>query len=337
VLQAYRLFLLAKAGKPAKSAMNRFRNRTLKPKLAKIFLAGAYFYTGMNDIGKTYLDQALRQGYSDKIHGYSFGSSVRNKAIVVYIMSLFDRGPELDDYYADWVKEVNQRRWMSTQDKGFAFMACAAYYGEKLNITAEVDFEVSSKQFKKRQKMPSDKKERFFWEWQQLADQATVKNHGSSKIFVYKTQRAISKELYQNADESGIALNVQYRKLNGDVLDLNNIKQGEEILISVSVRNTDLLDQENLALTVKAPSGWELLNPRLYTTNADENARFIFQDFRDDKVYTYFNLAKNKSESYQFRAKANLTGDYYLPAVRCENMYKGNIYAFNKASRAIIK
>ena len=337
VLQAYRLYLLAKAGKPAKSAMNRFRNRSLEPQIAKMFLAGAYFYTGMNDIGKSLLDQALRQGHSDKVYGYSFGSNVRNKAIVVYIMSLFDRSNKLDSYYADWVKEVNQSRWLSTQDQGFAFMACAAYFGEKQNIAAEVDFELISNVFKKRHKMPSDKQERFSWGWEQLSDKATIKNHGSSEIFIHKTQRAISKELYQLADANGISLSVQYLKLNGEQLDLKNIKQGEEILISVYIKNTDILDQENLALTVKAPSGWELLNPRLYTTNADTNANFVFQDFKDDKVYTYFNLSKNKGRSYQFRAKANLTGDYYLPAVRCENMYKGDVYAFSKAGRAVIK
>ncbi|MFK7806529.1 MAG: alpha-2-macroglobulin, partial [Saprospiraceae bacterium] len=83
VLQAYRLFLLAKAGKPAKSAMNRFRKRNLQPKLAKVFLAGAYYYTRMDDIGNTLLESALRQGHSDQYYGYSFGSSVRNKAVVV--------------------------------------------------------------------------------------------------------------------------------------------------------------------------------------------------------------------------------------------------------------
>jgi uncharacterized protein YfaS (alpha-2-macroglobulin family) len=338
VLQAYRLFLLAKAGKPAKSAMNRFRKRNISPQLAKILLSGAYYYTGMNDIGNTLLQDALRQGHSDKIYGYSFGSQVRNKAVTIYIMSLFNRGSDLDKYYADWVNEVNQARWLSTQDQGFAFMACAAYYGEKQNIAAEVDFELISNKTKKRNKMPANEQERFHWDWDKLKDEAKIKNHGSAKLFVHKTERAISEELYQPAKEAGLNLVVKYQKLNGDALNLENVKQGEEILISVSVKNTEILDQENLALTVKMPSGWELLNPRLYTTNKDATASsYIYQDFRDDKVYTYFNLNKNKTAAYKFRAKANLTGDYYLPAVRCENMYKGDIYGFSQAKRVVIK
>ncbi|HFB99977.1 MAG TPA: hypothetical protein ENJ53_04150, partial [Phaeodactylibacter sp.] len=339
VIQAYRLFLLAKAGKPAKSAMNRFRKRILKPKIAKVLLAGAYYYTGMNDIGKELLNRALTQGYSDKIntYSYSFGSPIRNKAITIYIMSLFERGNQLDEYYADWVKEVNQQRWLSTQEKGFIFMACAAYFGEQLNVSENIDFELQSKLFKKRAKIPANEQRRYQWSWENITDQATIKNHGQSKLYVIKTQRAISKELYQNAAANGLQLSVEYSKINGDPLDLKNIKQGEEILVSVVVKNVDILDQENLALTVKMPSGWELLNPRLYSTNVDEDAHFIFQDFRDDKVYTFFNLAKNTERAYSFRAKANLTGDYFLPAVRCENMYRGNIYAYNKAGRAIIK
>ncbi len=337
VLQAYRLYLLAKAGKPAKSAMNRFRKRTLTPKLAKAFLAGAYYYTGMDQIGSTLLDQALRQDHSDKFYGYSFGSQVRNKAIVVYILSQFNRTVSLDDYYADWIKEVNQRQWLSTQDQGFIFMACAAYFGEKQNIAAEVDYAITSKNHQKREKMPSDHQARYLWNWKNIADKASIKNHCSSRLYVYKTQRAISKELYQPANQNGLELAVAYQKMDGTRLDLKNVKQGEEILISVTVKNTDILDQENLALSVKTPSGWELLNPRLYTTNTDEEARFIYQDFRDDKVYTFFNLHKNESRSYHFRAKANLTGDYYLPAVRCENMYRGNVFAFNTAGRVVVE
>ena len=185
--------------------------------------------------------------------------------------------------------------------------------------------------------MPSGYHQRFHWDWKNITDQAIIKNHGQSKLFVSKTQRAISKELYRNADAKGLRLSVGYFKLNGEVLDLENIKQGEEILISVGIANTEILDQENLALVVKVPSGWELLNPRLYTTNDDQKAYFIYQDFRDDKVYTYFNLGKNRERSYQFRAKANLSGEYYLPAVVCENMYKGDIYAYTKASRVVIK
>lgn len=252
-------------------------------------------------------------------------------------MSLYNRNDALDRYYADWVTEVNKPSWLSTQDQGFILMACAAYFGEKQNITAEVDFELESKKFQKRIKIPSNAQERLQWDWDNLSDEAIIKNHGSSDIYVYKTERAISEELYLEAADKGLNLNVNYLKMNGELLDLQNVKQGEEIFVSITIKNTDVLDQENLALTLKAPSGWELLNPRLYSTNEDIKAKYIYQDFRDDKVYTYFNLSKNKSKSFEFRAKANLTGDYYMPAVRCENMYNGNIYSMNKASRVIIK
>ncbi len=338
-IQAYRLFFLAKAGKPAKSAMNRFRKRTLNAQITKILLAGAYYYTGMNEIGKELLDQALAQGSSDKIshYSYSFGSEIRNKAIAIYVLSLFERSEQLDAYYTDWVKEVNQKRWLSTQEQGFIFMACAAYFGEQLQVGENIDFELQSKRFNKRTKIPANQQRRYQWSWRNIGDEVTVKNHGQSTLYVMKTQRAISKELYQAAKASNLELSVNYTHLNGELVNLQNIKQGEEILISVIVQNKDILDQDNLALSVKMPSGWELLNPRLYSTNADEKAQFTFQDFRDDKVYTYFSLAKNGQRTYHFRAKANLTGDYFLPSVRCENMYRGNVYAYNKAERVVIR
>ena len=336
-LQAYRLFLLAKAGKPSKSAMNRFRKRSLSSKMAKLFLAGAYYYTGMNDIGKELLFESLRQGESDRYYNYSFGSPIRNKAIAIYIMSLFERSKDLDIYYADWVSEVNKEQWLSTQDQGFAFMASSAYFGDKQDISTTIEYQIVSKKFNKTNTAHSDEQERYHWSWDELNDEMLIKNLGTSKLFVHRTERAVSEELYPQKVEEGLGLDLQYKKLNGENPDLLNIKQGEEIEILVNISNKEILDQENLALTLKMPSGWELLNPRLYTTNADINAKYIYQDFKDDKVYTYFNLAKNKSIQYSFRAKANLKGDYYLPAVRCENMYRGNTYATSLASRVIIK
>ena len=337
LLQAYRLFLLAKAGKPSKSAMNRFRKSNAASRMAQFFLAGAYAFAGMEDTGITLFNNALNSGESDRLDSYSFGSSIRNKAIVIYIMSLFSDGTNLDRYYSDWVQEINNARWTSTQDKGFAFMACNAYFGESQNIDSHIEYELTSSLVNKIEKIHSQTNKQYNWNWDELSDTVNISNNGESTLFVSKTQRAISTELYSTASSSKIVMDVRYADEANNSLKLKDLKQGQEIVLKVKIRNTDILDQENLALTVKAASGWEIINPRLYTTNEDKQNNFNYQDFRDDKVYTYFQLKKNEEVLYAFRFKANLKGDYYLPSVFCENMYDGDVYARNQASRTIIK
>ena len=132
-------------------------------------------------------------------------------------------------------------------------------------------------------------------------------------------------------------MNTTYTNSQGNSANVNQIKQGDEITIKVEIKNTDIVDQDNLALTVKAASGWEIINPRLYSTNEGENDNFNYQDYRDDKVYTYFELDVSKKRTYTFKVKANLKGDFYLPSIVCENMYDGNIYARTKASRTAVQ
>ncbi|MCB0607912.1 MAG: hypothetical protein KDD12_09365, partial [Lewinella sp.] len=52
-----------------------------------------------------------------------------------------------------------------------------------------------------------------------------------------------------------------------------------------------------------------------------------YQDFRDDRVYTFFDLPQNKTQVYRVQLNAAYQGRFYLPAVSCEAMYDNSINA----------
>ena len=54
-----------------------------------------------------------------------------------------------------------------------------------------------------------------------------------------------------------------------------------------------------------------------------------YQDVRDDRVYTYFDLGTGNNEArvYRIQLNAAYAGRYYLPAVSCEAMYDSRIRA----------
>ncbi|MFZ1748952.1 MAG: hypothetical protein WAU01_02120, partial [Saprospiraceae bacterium] len=64
---------------------------------------------------------------------------------------------------------------------------------------------------------------------------------------------------------------------------------------------------------------------------------FTYQDYKDDRVYTFFNLQAGGSDVYTFRVKAAFTGDFYLPAVSCEHMYKGTVFSRTDTGRVSVK
>ncbi len=52
-----------------------------------------------------------------------------------------------------------------------------------------------------------------------------------------------------------------------------------------------------------------------------------YQDIRDDRVYSYFNLANRTKATFVVLLNASYLGKFYLPGFSCEAMYKGEIAA----------
>ena len=77
-------------------------------------------------------------------------------------------------------------------------------------------------------------------------------------------------------------------------------------------------DYTNLALTQIFPSGWEI--------HADRIDGF-YQDFRDDRVYSYLYQGRNSTSYVKTRVTATYKGRFYRPAVICEAMYDNTVGA----------
>ncbi|HEY0978556.1 MAG TPA: hypothetical protein VGE21_13875, partial [Flavobacteriales bacterium] len=108
-------------------------------------------------------------------------------------------------------------------------------------------------------------------------------------------------------------------------------EQGTDFQAVVTVQNPGLNGYyAQLALTQVFPSGWEIRNSRLEgTESAQRNSYFTYQDIRDDRVHTYFDLSSGMQVTYRVLLNAAYTGRYYLPATQCSAMYDNTINARN--------
>ena len=125
-------------------------------------------------------------------------------------------------------------------------------------------------------------------------------------------------------------LNMQLKYFSMDDKELNPLKivQGTDFYVEVSISHPGIKsDYENLALTQIFPSGWEIRNSRIDIVQAENNDILEYQDFRDDRVHTYFNLKKGKSKIFKVQLNASFVGRYYLPIAHCEAMYDNTISA----------
>ena len=128
---------------------------------------------------------------------------------------------------------------------------------------------------------------------------------------------------------SNLVQRVRYLTLNGEPVDPESLEQGSDIVMEIAVQNPGLRgNYQELALTAIFPSGWELRNTRMDGEAFKEPvSNFEYQDIRDDRVYTYFDLSANSTKVFRFQLNASYQGRFYLPAVKTSAMYDETINA----------
>ena len=166
-----------------------------------------------------------------------------------------------------------------------------------------------------------------------LKEQAVmVNNQSGGSLFTRVIKTGVPARGEEREEANNLTMNVAYTDMNGAALDPGSLEQGTQFVAEVSIRHPGVRGPyENLALSQVYPSGWEINNLRL---GGDEgflkNDVFTYQDIRDDRVFTYFNLSPGESRTFRILVTAAYAGQYYLPAVSCEAMYDPGIYARTK-------
>ncbi len=340
--QAFRLFVLAKGGKPSKSAMNRFvtSNTSTNP-MTWWLIAGSFQLSSYDTKAREYAAKAenLQKNYNEAKSYESFGDKGRDWAMIVEILSYIDSDKtKLENYYDQMVETLNATSWTSTQTKGFAFIAAYKYFGKSLGLVSKVDYTITGLSGATKTYQHSAYEPRII-----VIDKASydknisIANKGKGKLYVYQTNRYIDNNLKKEAASSNLGLTVDYYNVTRKQSGIAGIQLGDDISVTIRVNNPSALAANDLALNLKMPAGWELINPRIYETEVTKpNGNFTYQDFKDDRVYTFFDMKAGESKSFSFKTKAAFSGDFYMPSVSCEHMYKGTIYARSAADRVTI-
>jgi uncharacterized protein YfaS (alpha-2-macroglobulin family) len=133
------------------------------------------------------------------------------------------------------------------------------------------------------------------------------------------------------SDGNPLKMEMRFMSTSGVGINPNIIEQGTDFVVEITVRNTGLRgDLKELSLAQVFPSGWEIANARMLsvTSAAAQNSSVPeYQDIRDDRVYTYFDLPANTAQTYRIQLNASYNGDFYLPNTLCEAMYDNSVSA----------
>ncbi len=335
LMQAYRLYTLALSGAPELGAMNRMREMPNLSIAARWRLAAAYQLAGQPEAAKQLVDNLSTEIAPYNQTGYTYGSNQRDEAMIIEALTLMNRKNDAAHLVKKLSEELATPYVYSTQTTSFAIMAISKFHGERKPDTG-INF--TWKEGSERDKQLDIKA--LMWQNALSVDDiskektVTVKNNGKTTLFGRIIVSGIPAAGQETASQSNLTMNISFKDTRGNNISVSDLKQGTTFIAEVTIGNPGLKgDYSQLALTQIFPSGWEISNARL-----DESAGAVqsdipeYQDIKDDRVYTYFNLSANTSKTFRVMLVATYEGEYYLPAFNVEAMYDTSIKA-NSAGR----
>ena len=334
VQQAYRLYTLALAGAPEQGAMNRMKEQANLPLQAKWRLAAAYALTGKMKPAEELVFKAETTVTPYSSQNYIYGSYDRDEAMILETLLLMNRDQAALQQAKKVSKNLAEENWFSTQSTAFSLMAMGRL-AEKLSGTLDFTWTWNGKQ----QPVVKSAKAVFAKELSTspASGNIIVKNEGKGALSVDLITRTQLLNDTLPAISNNLRLDVKYTDMNGATISIDDIKQGTDFMAVITVGNiSGTTAYSNLALTHILPSGWEIYNDRLMTPEATPTREYTYQDIRDDRVLTYFDLRRSELKKFTIRLQATYAGNFILPAIQCEAMYDGSAQARTKAGRTTV-
>jgi uncharacterized protein YfaS (alpha-2-macroglobulin family) len=331
LIQAYRLYSLALAGDPELGAMNKLRELGNLPPTAAWMLAAAYAKAGQEEAAKKLMTNLPTTIKPYQEMAYSYGSDIRDKAIILETLLLMNERTKGFELLKDISAALsNPNHWMSTQSVAWCLKSAGAFASSEKRGELKFTYTYNGKEVEASTELPVAQV--------QIdvdgvkANALKVESESKGTLFVRLITEGTPARGDEQEEANNLTIGVTYADTDGNAIDPGQLQQGTEFIATVTVSNPGTRGAyKNMAINQIFPSGWEINNLRL----DDAESRLggdkpTYQDIRDDRVYTYFDLSAGQKKTFQVMLTASYAGTYYLPAVSCEAMYDRTVYARKK-------
>jgi alpha-2-macroglobulin len=329
--QSYRLYTLALAKAPELGAMNRLKEFKYLSNEAKWRLAAAYKLAGQDNIALDLISGLATTFPVRTSWGYTYGSDTRDEAMVLETLTLLGKKAKAEELMKSIAAKLSQDFWYSTQTTAYSLIAIAKFCGKnpsgaKIISSASINgkqTDINAATYIRQ--LPVVFKD-------QSSNSVVITNKGSNTLYVRiitKGQPLAGDSLKVNNNPAMLGMSVSYLTQDGKAIEVNQLKQGSDFVAKVIIKNPGSRGRySEMALSQIFPSGWEILNARMLGgEGAFKSSYSTYQDIRDDRVYTYFNINANETLTYYVQLNASYLGRYFLPGTFAEAMYDNTISA----------
>ncbi|MDR1932258.1 MAG: alpha-2-macroglobulin [Spirochaetales bacterium] len=331
--QAYRLYTLALAGQADIGSMNRLRERGDNPPAVLWRLAAAYWYAGQRDAARSMVKDAALGGPDYRELSGTFGSSFRDRAMMLEALALMGDDGRARDLLESVAERLSSEDWLSTQETAYALIAVLPFMQSSAdNAPITVDYTVDGKTETLIFGTPMAKVP-----LNVSGTQAKLTLQNRSGAFTYARVYAagLPAEGSEPALSNGLSLRVRYRNADtGMEENPSRLSMGQDVIIDVEVRNTYGSEVKEIALVHALPASFEIINTRTGEDPASSvSSVYKYQDIRDDRIMSYFDLSGGQSKTFSFRVNKTYSGSFFQPAIHAYAMYNETIRALIPGQR----
>ncbi|NJM15548.1 MAG: hypothetical protein HC896_09440 [Bacteroidales bacterium] len=168
--------------------------------------------------------------------------------------------------------------------------------------------------------------------------QISIVNQSQNTLFANVILDGIPLMGAETDESNDLSMSVRYLDMAGQAIDVGEMPQGTDFMAEVSVHHPGIRgDYKEMALTQIFPSGWEIRNLRMdNAASAKTMGVPTYQDIRDDRVHTYFDLGSNQQKTFRVLLYATYAGRFYLPGVHCGAMYNNKVSASHAGQWVVV-
>lgn len=327
LLQAYRLYTLALAKKPELGAMNKLKENKNLNANAAWRLAATYALIGRLDAAKSIIKNLPNKISPYSEMSYTYGTHERDEAMILETLTLLKENQKALPVLKSVASYLsNSSHYMSTQSSAYALLAVGKYVKENTSgKELRFNYTLNGKTTKVSTSLPITSID---LDAKTInTKNVSIKNESGGILFVRIINEGTPLAGNETDAANDLQLKVNYTDLDGNEIDTEELVQGTDFYAIVNVTHPGLRSEyKNITLTQLFPAGWEIHNTRM-DENETVNNKITYQDYRDDRVYSYFDIKPRETKTIKIKLTATYNGKYYLPATVVEAMYDNSVNA----------
>jgi uncharacterized protein YfaS (alpha-2-macroglobulin family) len=290
-------------------------------------LAAAYFLAGKDRIAKEMVNSLTTKVEEYNGYSYTYGSSERDQAMILETMVLMGDRQKAFVLLKELSKKMTSQRWMSTQTTAYCLLAAAKFIGTD-EAPSDLSYELVVNGKKQKVRLADKPMIKHPVEVDDIQNgRIKIENNEDSPIFVNLVLTGTPLMGEETEMQNSLKVNVKYLSMNGTQITPDKIEQGSDFIAEITVEHPGIRSNyKEMVLDQIFPSGWEIRNSRMdqiQSLKIKDKPRY--EDIRDDRVYSFFNISKGKRKTFRVLLNASYKGRFYLPSVKCGAMYDNTI------------